>query len=293
MSAVADPHLPWVETSRLNAPGTRYQTFHSRTVAGPVSFLLHTPPSYESAPLRRYPVVYWLHGLQGDQRQGSGFVKRLLAAYESGLAPEMLVVLVNGLPASMYADSVDGRAPVESMLIDDLVPYVDEHWRTDARREARALEGMSMGGCGAAYLGFKYTSRFGLVSILAGALDEPAAWAQRRPELFASVFGGSHSYLVEHSPWTMAQRNAEALRERTRIRLVVGERDEWLSADRRFHERLLELGVPHEFSIVPGAGHHYHRLYDGLGADAFRFWSEGFGLLAPPHHKIATSGESR
>ena len=274
----ADATLPWVETSRLNAPGTRFQVLTSRVVGGPVSFLLHLPASYDDAPERRYPVLYWLHGLQGDQRQGSGFVKRLLAANAAGRAPEMIVVLVNGLPASMFCDSADGRAPVESMLVGDLIPHVDAMWRTLACREMRGLEGMSMGGAGAAYLGCRYPERFGLISVLAGALDAPEAFAARRPELFAGVYGASPAYLREHSPWTLVRRQAEALRERTLLRLVVGEHDEWRAANERFSAELDDLGLEHDFALVPGAGHHYVRLYEGLGDAAWGIYREAFGL---------------
>ena len=86
-------------------------------------------------------------------------------ADEAGAAPACLVVFVNGLPSGMYVDWKDGSTPVESMIVKDLVPHIDATWRTIATREGRMLDGFSMGGYGAARLGFKHANLFRAVSI--------------------------------------------------------------------------------------------------------------------------------
>ena len=78
------------------------------------------------------------------------FVSPLAAAIRAGKAPAMIVVLVNGIAASFYCDSPNGKLPVDSVIIKELIPHVDQTYRTIARREARAVEGFSMGGYGIA-----------------------------------------------------------------------------------------------------------------------------------------------
>jgi len=56
----------------------------------------------------------------------------------------------------MYCDSRDGKYPLETVIVSDLIPHVDAACRTIAAREGRGLDGFSMGGFGAAHLGFKY-----------------------------------------------------------------------------------------------------------------------------------------
>ena len=65
-----------------------------------------------------------------------------------------------GLPRSLWADSKDGAAPVETVFIKEVITDVDRAFRTVASREGRILEGFSMGGYGAARLGFKYPQIF-------------------------------------------------------------------------------------------------------------------------------------
>jgi enterochelin esterase-like enzyme len=114
--------MPWVDPRTEGLPGTKYKTFYSSTFQGDVSYLIYLPRNYEENLNKRYPVVYWLHGGAANPRQGVRFVHRLDNAIESGAAPEMIVVLVNGKGGSLFRDSKDGKAPVETVIIKDLTP---------------------------------------------------------------------------------------------------------------------------------------------------------------------------
>ena len=50
----------------------------------------------------------------------------------------MIAVLVNGVAASFYRDDPSGKVPVETMIIKELIPHVDQTYRTIAKREACA-----------------------------------------------------------------------------------------------------------------------------------------------------------
>src|SRR5438552_271685 len=95
----------WLDPDRSEPPSTRYETFTSKLAGGGVSFLVYLPPGYESSGSRRYPVIYWLHGLGGNQRTGAKFVTPLDAAIRRDKAPAAIVVLVNGMRDSLYCDS--------------------------------------------------------------------------------------------------------------------------------------------------------------------------------------------
>ncbi|HME92158.1 MAG TPA: alpha/beta hydrolase-fold protein, partial [Myxococcaceae bacterium] len=116
------PPAAWVDPDKSEPAGTKYHTFSSKTIQGDVSYLIYLPPDYNTATTRHYPVVYWLHGLGGNQRGGAVFVSQLDAAIKAGQAPPMIAVLVNGLRDSRYYDSFDGKRPVESVIFRDLIP---------------------------------------------------------------------------------------------------------------------------------------------------------------------------
>ncbi len=170
-SAPAAP-LQWT-TPAVEAPRVAHHSFESRAARTRVSHHLSTPAAYARDPERRFPVVYWLHG-SGGGVQGIPQLARLVdGAIEAGRVPPFLVVFVNGLRLGMYVDWKDGRAPLETMIVKELVPHIDATFRTVAKREGRRLDGFSMGGYGAARFGFKYPEMFLAVSIMgAGPLQE-------------------------------------------------------------------------------------------------------------------------
>ncbi len=267
----------WADPDKSEPEGTKYRTFHSKTIKGDVSYLIYLPPGYETDRSRRYPVVYWLHGLGGNQRGGAPFVSLLDRAIRANRTPPAIAVLVNGLRDSRYCDSWDGERPVDSVVVRDLIPHIDSTWRTLARREFRAIEGYSMGGFGAAHFGFKYPELFGAVSIMAGALLDRDSVTYLHGELFERNFGGDLDYFDENSPWILAERNADKIRGRMSVRIGVGERDGLLERNRNFHGLLERLKIEHEYFTVPGVGHSGKVFYETLGTErVFGFYKTVF-----------------
>lgn len=267
----------WV-TPAVTAPGVQRVVFDSAAAGEPVSYHVYTPPEYHTDPERRFPVLYWLHGSGG----GLGGVRPLAAHFDSamraGKIPPMLVVFVNGLPHSLWVDSKDGRTPVETVVVRELVPHVDTHFRTIAAREGRIVEGFSMGGYGAARFGLKFHDMFGAASILAGGpfhpdfTHTPRVGPRNREQILQAVFGGDHEYYRALSPWRLAKEHADAVRDTTRLRVVVGELDESAGLSRDFSARLTSLGIPHTFAQVPGVGHQTMPLFFALGEDNWEFY---------------------
>ncbi len=287
----------WVDKNTQEPPGTKYKTFHSKTVNEKVFYLIYLPPSYETEAAKRYPVVYWLHGRGRSPRVGFYFVERLMGAIENGTAPEMIVILVNGRSNSMYCNSFDGKIPVESVIVKDLVPHIDQTYRTVSSRQGRAVEGSSMGGFGALHLGFKYPELFGVVTSISGAISPPEgfrtmekerATPQRkeeksktkkksRPNLFETTFGGNMDYARANNPWTLISQNAEIIRKRTALRMIVGKEDRLLNVNRQFHTHLTDLKIPHEYVEVEKGRHSYYEVIDKLSdKEIFDFYARVF-----------------
>jgi len=63
------PEQRWLDPNKSEPAGTQYKTFHSQTIDGKVSYLLYLPPDYEKDVQQRFPVVYWLHGRDGQRCQ--------------------------------------------------------------------------------------------------------------------------------------------------------------------------------------------------------------------------------
>ena len=274
----------WVDPVTQAPPLTEYKLFHSKLANTDWSYLVYTPPDYATATQRRYPALYWLHGGGGNQRGGAKFIQLLDSAIRRGVAPPMIVFLLNGLGESCWADSKDGKLPVESIIVKEMIPEVDRTYRTLPRREARAVEGMSMGGFGALHLGFGNNAVFGVVSALAPGLvsekDEPM---KLPPAAFEHVFSRDMEHFKANTAWAAAEKNAAALASNTRIRVVVGDADTWIyGRSQDYHALLDRLRVKHDFVVVPKAKHSYAELYDGLGDSAFAFYRQAFAFGPRP-----------
>jgi enterochelin esterase-like enzyme len=141
---------------------------------------VYLPPSYARDTQRRYPVVVFLHGYTAT---AEAYVRNLdlPQAADRAIAAgarEMIVVLPDSFTAysgSMYSSSVT-TGDWESYIADDLVDYIDGHYRTLAQRESRGLSGHSMGGYGTARIGMKRPDVFGALYAMSSCclLIDPA-----------------------------------------------------------------------------------------------------------------------
>lgn len=280
--AVTDS-LPWV-TQEIVAPGVSFHTFESGAARTTVSYHLFRPTAYEREPERRFPVVYWLHGSGGGLAGIPRVAALFTAAIEAGTTPPCLVVFVNGMPNGMYVDWKDGSAPLETVIVKELVPHVDATCRTIATREGRLLDGYSMGGYGAARLGFKHADVFRAVSIMGGGPlqsdlldDAPRAGRRRAAEVLERVYGGDPEYFRSVSPRVLAEQHHDAIRAGSLIRMVCGDRDETFANNRDFHDHLERLRIPHTWTVLPGVDHDPLRTLAALGESNWGFYRRAFG----------------
>lgn len=277
-----DRRIPWVPPA-VEASGVELRTFESKAAKERVGFHVYVPESKESEPAGRLPVLYWLHGTSGGQAGIKPLSRFLGDAMREGKIPRMLVVFPNGRFASMWCDSKDGKVPVETVVVKELIPLVDRLFPTLGKREGRMVEGFSMGGYGAARLGLKYPEVFSAVSILAGGpldldLRGPRALAdpEGRDAILEMTFGGDIEHFRRQSPITIASRQAGRVRGRLAIRQAVGTRDFTAEANRAFSEHLRSLRIEHTYTEVPGVGHEPLALLKGLGEANFAFYRSVF-----------------
>ncbi|HEV8414984.1 MAG TPA: alpha/beta fold hydrolase [Bryobacteraceae bacterium] len=129
---------------------------------------VYLPLSYAKNRNQRYPVVYFLHGYGLG---AEAYMNALWASdaadrdAASGSAKEMIVVFPDSY--TRYDGSMYSNSPTtgnwETFLTEDLVSYIDSHYRTIASRESRGLAGHSMGGYGTLRLAMKYPELYAAI----------------------------------------------------------------------------------------------------------------------------------
>jgi len=291
----------WSNPPEVAVPNVTHRTFRSASVGEEVGYNVYVPPGYEQG-TRRYPVLYYLHGAGGNE-SGSPrtLVPKLLEAHRAGALPPFLVVFPNGGQSTWYADSHDGKLPIETMIIRELVPHIDATFRTLTDRSGRAISGMSMGGFGAITLAMKHPDLFSSVVAYAPAFIEvlrgpdgevtlgrpggtheggnaltPNQWA-RNAAMFEQMFANDPHVFAAHSPWTIVSRDASKLRETLPVRFVIGTDDGLLNANELFHDMMTVNRYYHEYFVLKGIGHNMTDLYDAIGMDSFVFQARAGG----------------
>lgn len=237
-------------------------TFSPKHLAGmQVSFNVILPQDY-ALTTRRYPVLYLLHGYTGHY--SDWVTKTGLTTYAKGYQ-EIIVTPEdeNGWYVDNYANPKLGW---QSYIIDDLIPYVDGHYRTIAARNGRAIAGLSMGGYGAMLLGLKYHQMFAAAASLSGALasTNPVFEELIPPESpIRATLNEDFGPLNSTKRWqndVFALIGEIPVSELPQLYLAIGSSDPLLPENREFVAILARLKIPYRYCEVPGR--HEWKVWD-------------------------------
>jgi enterochelin esterase-like enzyme len=205
--------------------------YESTTVGTTRKMNVYTPPGYTAE--TKYPVLYLLHGIGGDETEWQRFAKpdvlldNLIA---DGKAVPMIVVMPNG--RAQKNDRAEGdvmaAAPAfavfERDLLDDVIPAIESRYSVDPGREKRALAGLSMGGGQSLNFGLSHLDTF--------------AWV-----------GGFSSAPNTRAPAELVPDPAAAKDQLKLLWLSCGNKDGLIRISQGVHAYLKENGVPHVWNV--------------------------------------------
>ena len=256
-----------------------------------VGYCTLLPPSYDTSPSRRYPVVYFLHGLGGNQQMllQAGGLNLAEDLSERSRIGEFLIVTPQA-GRSFYINSRDGKDRYEDFLLREFFPAIEKRYRIDRVRSHRGIAGISMGGYGALHLAFRHPELFSAVSVSSAALFEKlpeVRLGNDRGEvlpILGGVFGTppDNAFWQRESPLTLARRFHPA---GMKIYFDCGTQDNYGfdQGARALDKILTSRRIPHEFHLYPGA-HNWLYFAQHLPA-LLEFQSSAFGLTGKPQSK--------
>src|SRR5579864_4981283 len=136
------------------------QGVKSKILGRSVAYCALLPPSYDSEKTRRYPVLYFLHGLGENQHilLNSGGWDLIQDLWDQKRIGEFLIA-TPAADRTFYINSRDGRVRYEDFFIKEFLPFIESHYRIRADRAHRGITGVSMGGYGALRFAFRYPQR--------------------------------------------------------------------------------------------------------------------------------------
>ena len=147
---------------------------------------VYTPPTYGKNKKERFPVLYLQHGWGEDdttwgmQGRANLIMDNLIA--EGKIRPFIVVMtygLTNGVRFGGLREFT--AKEFETVLVDELIPYIDSHFLTIANRENRAMAGLSMGGMETKLITLRRPEVFSAYGLLSGGQYEPTDFPEGMP----------------------------------------------------------------------------------------------------------------
>jgi enterochelin esterase-like enzyme len=225
---------------------------------------VYLPPAYAADPERRFPVIYFLRDFeaQGDGPMGDMKDSADRLAAVQGYSEPIVVMPDTSTrrKSSMYSSSA-ASGSWERFIAEDLVTYIDAHYRTLAKPISRGLAGQAMGGYGALRIGMK------------------------RPAVFSSLYTMSACCLsadnstpdAANAPLATLEQNASNLKKFYSIAIEIGTKDPSLAPNRQLHEAMARLKIPHYYEEYEGSN-----LRERIERNLLPFFSKNLAAPANP-----------
>jgi S-formylglutathione hydrolase FrmB len=271
------------------------EQLHSDALGVDKAVMVYLPRGYDSQPAKHWPVLYYLHGLGGNE---TNWIKNgKLDATADQQALDAIVVMPDG-DDGFYIDSpskVDydqcmksgaglfmpdeprdttcvRARNYETYIIKDVVGWVDGHYRTLARRDARAIAGLSMGGFGAMELALRHQDMFAAAASHSGAIallyggprpfapgkttlqTDVAHWGAGAGAIGTWIRGLFGADIATWKAYDVVELAAKLPPGKLALYFDCGTEDNFALQDnvQYVHEALTAKHVEHEFFLGPG-----------------------------------------
>jgi S-formylglutathione hydrolase FrmB len=254
-----------VLSPELLAQQVEYKSYTSKVLGRDLKYGVYLPPSYTTSPAKKYPVLYFLHGLFEDETRWSTrgqtdqIMNRMIAEGKIG---EFIVAIPYG-GTSFYTNTRDGSEKWEDAIVTEFIPMIESNYRVNATRTTRGISGTSMGGYGALKIAMKHPDMFGSASAHSAVLLQDLSAAKvsagrlaRFQAMFNKIYGIDQdlNYWEANNPMTLAKDTKKL--NGLKLYFDCGTEDDYGFdvGTRQLDDMLTKAGYAHESHLYPG--HH-------------------------------------
>ncbi|MBR5072640.1 MAG: esterase [Bacteroidales bacterium] len=229
--------------------------YYSATEGFDRRMTVYTPAGYEDNPKAKYPVLYVLHGIGGDedawvtQGRATQILDNLIA---KGEAKPMIVVFTNGnisQEAAPLENSTGYTRPTMDLpqtmegtfetAFPEVVKFIDSHYRTIAKKQGRAICGLSMGGFHTLYITLNNPDMFNYSGMFSAAIGTGSEETAAHKEIYENVDGKLATYFSKKPAM---------------LWIGIGKTDFLIESNNEFRAKLDAAGYPYKYMETDG-GH--------------------------------------
>lgn len=243
----------------------------SKSMKKEIKAVVVKPQLYEGS-AKRFPVLYLLHGAGGKysdwllNTKDKEAVKKLVDNFG------IIVVCPDGGVTSWYFDSpIDPTYQYETYVSKELIDFIDGRYRTINDKTGRAITGLSMGGHGGLYLGFRHQDVYGACGSMSGGVDIrpfPENWN------IAKRLGPYNQFPERWEANTVINLTHLLSPNKLAIIFDVGRNDFFYDVNVALHDKLIARNIPHDFTVRPGV--HNFEYWENAIAYQMMYFSKFF-----------------
>ena len=231
---------------KLSAGTVDTVSVYSNSMHKQIKAVIIKPDTYGTTE-NGFPVVYLLHGYGGWY---SNWIIRVPELKDYADMYQTIIVCPDGDKSSWYFDSpVDSAYRYETFISFELVAYVDRSFKTLTDKKHRAITGLSMGGHGGLFLGLRHAAVFGAAGSMSGAVDLKGI--RNKYEMIERI-GDTISHAKEWHDLAVINLIEKYTATNVKIIFDCGDKDFLIESNRRLHEKMKLLKIPHQYTERPG-----------------------------------------
>lgn len=240
-----------------------------------MNYSVYLPEDYATSQ-RSYPVVYLLHGFSDDETGWIQFGQAnqiMDKGVREGRIPACILIIPDGND-TWYCNSFDRKNLWEDNFINEFIPFVEKEYRIRAKKEFRAIAGLSMGGYGALKLSMRHTDLFSCCVALSSGIFGDKEIIEYNDTDYDRYFANSYGNGLKGN-----ERLSETWKANSPLHLIhdvpidklksvrywidCGDDDFLFNGNSLLHIEMRQLGIPHEYRVRDG-GHQWSYWRSGL-----------------------------
>ncbi len=220
-------------------------SIYSASMKKDIKTVVILPASYKAD--KHYPTIYLLHGYSDTY---NGWVKKVPQIQQMSETYQVIIVCPDGGYSSWYIDSpIDSNYRYETFVSKEVPKYIDAHYNTIEDRKARAITGLSMGGYGGLFIGFRHADTFGACGSMSGGVD--LNYSRNKFDV-AKRIGDTINHAENWVNYSLIHIVENYPKEGLSIIFDCGVDDFFYKDNVALHNKLLQLKIKHDYIERPG-----------------------------------------
>lgn len=233
------------EQAAITNPQINVVVVSSDKMKRDITNLVIVPKQYLDSDKEQYPVVYLLHGYDDNYMAWQNHINLAELASKYG----MIFVCPDGQDGWYFDSPIDPSFQFETFITQELRNYVEQNYRTINDAQHRAITGLSMGGHGALWLGWRHPDLYGSCGSMSGAVDIMTLKDRFKIDKRLGKYAANTQSWRDHSVINLVPtlKNGEQ-----NIIIDDGTQDFLIKENRALHAALDKHGIKHSYSERPG-----------------------------------------